>query len=403
MKAISLPKLVKSPAELTVSEVPEPACPDDAVVCRVVGIGLNFLETLMIQGKYQHKPKLPFIPGIEFSGIIERVGKKVEAEGEWKVGDKVFGGAFPGGGGGGCWAEKVVVVPSDYRLFHLPDYLTMRQACNVLSNYSTAWAGLVIIGRIKRGEVVLCHAGAGGVSLAAVQVAKRLYGCTVIATCGSEAKRRICLDNGADYAIDYTVTKDWAAEVKRICEKDLGRKGERIGVDLVYDPIAAINDSLRACAWGARIVIIGFASRDAATDPERVPTNRVLIKQVSLLGCRAGENARMDPSVVPSQWNGIFNLFASTPARPVTFPPPDQPALRGLAAVPRGLEMLASRQSYGKAVVELGTPEEMDSTGSKGSPFTEKAKKQISADWERRRAEKERELREFVDAGRPRL
>jgi hypothetical protein len=82
------------------------------------------------------------------------------------------------------------------------------------------------------------HKGAGGVSLAAIHIAKHMFGCKVIATCGSEAKRQVCLQQGADYAIDYTVTKDWAAEVKRITEKDLGRKGQRIGVDLVYDPIA---------------------------------------------------------------------------------------------------------------------------------------------------------------------
>lgn len=250
------------------------------------------------------------------------MGNEVAKKGEWKVGDKgtkkgewkgggekcrptsnrhsarhaiplhvrtVFGGAFPGQGGGGCWAEKVVIEPGAYRLYHLPTFLNMRQACNILSNYSTAWAGLVIIGGIKKGQIVLCHAGAGGVSLSAIHIAKHMFGCTVIATCGSEAKRQVCLREGADHAIDYTVTKNWPDEVKKITQK-LGRKGPRIGVDLVYDPIAAVNDSLKACAWGAKIVVIGFASRDAATDPERVPTNRVLIKQCSVLGCRAGES-----------------------------------------------------------------------------------------------------------------
>lgn len=224
----------------------------------------------------------------------------------------VFGGAFPGQGGGGCWAEKVVVAPGPYRLYKLPKYLNFRQSCNILSNYSTAWAGLVIIGGIKKGQVVLTHAGAGGVSLAAIHIAKHLFNCTVIATCGSETKRQVCLEQGADYAIDYTVTKDWASEVKRICEKDLGRKGQRIGVDLVYDPIAAVNDSLKACAWGGKIVVIGFASRDAATDPERVPTNRILIKQCSVLGCRAGESGLGFPTSSRSNISCFFH----------TFPPP---------------------------------------------------------------------------------
>ena len=85
------------------------------------------------------------------------------------------------------------------------------------------------------------------------------------------------------------------------------------------------------------------------------------------------------------------------------YPPPSQPRLQGLDSIPRGLEMLASRQSYGKVVVELGTPEEMDAMGSAESAFPKEARTAIAADWERRRGEKERELREFLDAGRPRL
>ena len=91
MKAISVTKLVKTPSELRVSDVSEPTpatCPPKSVLIRVKGIGLNFLETLMIQGKYQHKPTLPFTPGIEFSGVIEHVGSDVAKGGEWKVGDK---------------------------------------------------------------------------------------------------------------------------------------------------------------------------------------------------------------------------------------------------------------------------------------------------------------------------
>lgn len=139
---------------------------------------------------------------------------------------------------------------------------------NVLANYSTAWAGLVLRGNIKKEDIVLIHAAAGGVGLSAIHVAK-FHGATVIATASTQSKRDLCLKEGADYAIDYTKDK-WFEEVKKIAESK-GRKGMKVGADLIYDPVALVNDSLKCCAFGARILLIGFVGRDASVDPERVP------------------------------------------------------------------------------------------------------------------------------------
>lgn len=115
---------------------------------------------------------------------------------------------------------------------------------------------------------MLIHAAAGGVGLSAIHVAK-YFGATVIATASTQSKRDLCLKEGADFVIDYTKDK-WWDQVNKIA-KDKGRKAAMIGADLIYDPVALVNDSLRCCAFGARIMLIGFVARDASVDPERVP------------------------------------------------------------------------------------------------------------------------------------
>ncbi|KAI9029174.1 hypothetical protein DFJ74DRAFT_657400 [Hyaloraphidium curvatum] len=336
---------------LKIESVPDPVCPPKGLLVDVKFVGLNYAEFLVVQGKHQHRPKVPFTPGGEWAGIVKELGSELQKNGGrdgdgevWRVGDRVFGGAAHHAG---CWSTVFAVDEvQKYRIFKLPPQLTLRQSVNVMANYSTAWAGLVLRGNIKKDDIVLIHAAAGGVGLSAIHVAK-YFGSTVIATASTPAKRELCLKEGADYAIDYTKDK-WWEEVNKIA-KQKGRSAMKIGADLIYDPVALVNDSLRCCAFGARILLIGFVARDASVDPERVPTNRILVKQVSVIGVRAGENARQDPSVVPGQWTGIFKVFQETSSRPVIYPS----VYKGLEEIPKGLVDLARRRTYGKAVVNV--------------------------------------------------
>ncbi|KXS18354.1 NAD(P)-binding protein [Gonapodya prolifera JEL478] len=347
MKAVVVSQLT-TPEGLAVSDVADPICPPNGIIVKVKAIGLNFVDFLRIQGKHQHKPKLPFVGGMEWAGHVIESGAETRAL--YPIGTRLFGGVDMTGGG--CWQEKVLIVDplameKTYRLFRTPESLSYAQSCNVMANYNTAWAGLVLRGQLKKGELVLIHAAAGGVGLAAVHVAK-YYGCTVIGTASSAEKLDVLKRNGCDYGINYAENPDWVAEVKKI-SKGLGRKGVWVGVDVVYDPVGFVTPSLSAAAWNCRILLIGFVARDAAKDPEMVPMNRTLIKQISIVGVRAGENSRQDPSVIPGTWKGIFDIFESTPFRPVVYPG----KYVGLGSIPRGLVDLASRKTYGKVVVEL--------------------------------------------------
>ncbi|KAJ3342584.1 hypothetical protein HDU93_001972 [Gonapodya sp. JEL0774] len=347
MKAVVIHRLT-TPEGLSVSNVPDPLCPHNGIVVQVKAIGLNFVDFLRIQGKHQHKPKLPFVGGMEWAGYVCEAGPEMKPH--YPIGTRLFGGVDLAGNG--CWQEKIVVVDpisleKMYRLFRTPEELSYAQSCNVLANYNTAWAGLVLRGQIKKGELVLVHAAAGGVGLAAVHVAKYV-GCTVIGTASTAEKLRILKENGCDYTINYSESPNWVDEVKKI-SKSLGRKGVWIGADVVYDPVGLVTPSLSAAAWNCRILLIGFVARDAAKDPEMVPMNRTLIKQISIIGVRAGENSRQDPSVIPGSWRGIFDIFASTPYRPVVFPG----TYKGLESIPRGLVDLAGRKTYGKVVIEI--------------------------------------------------
>lgn len=146
---------------LQIKEVPTPACPPLGLLVDVKAVGLNYAEFLVIQGKHQHRPKVPFVPGGEWAGVVREIGSELkknggrDADGEiWNVGDRVFGGAPHHAG---CWSTIYAVEKTEkYRIWKVPQELTMRQSVNVMANYSTAWAGLVLRGNIKK-----CRFGRG--------------------------------------------------------------------------------------------------------------------------------------------------------------------------------------------------------------------------------------------------
>lgn len=235
--------------------------------------GLNFPDILMVAGQYQLKPPLPFIPGMEAAGEVIEVA---DAPGV-SLGDKVIVKARFG-----CYADEIVVSPD--QLVPLPATFDYAQGATFLAAHGTAYHALVDRAQIKPGEVLLVHGAGGGVGLAAVELGKVL-GAIVIAAASSEEKLAVAKQRGADHTVLYG-REPFRDGVKRITD---GR-----GADVVFDPVGGeiFEESLRCIAWGARILVVGFTGGVGSAR-----TNLVLIKGASILGVRAGEAVRKNPSL----------------------------------------------------------------------------------------------------------
>lgn len=248
---------------------------------------------------------------------------------KYEVGDRVFG-ATQGG-----YATHVCAVEEALRL--IPSGWTFEDAAGLMVTAPTSYAALVVRAKIMTGDYVLVHAAAGGVGLAALQIAKA-FGAIVIATAGSARKLQIVKQYGADYAIDYN-QQGWENEVRRLTPDDRG-------VDIVYDPVGLVNASLRCTAWNGRIVIIGFA----AGEIEKVAMNRVLLKNVSLLGLHWGMYDKEEKEVVEVIWQGLFKLITEGKFRGTVY---TDKKYVGLDSVGEALSMLGKRETWGKVVVSL--------------------------------------------------
>lgn len=201
----------------------------------------------------------------------------------------------------------------------------------------TSYAGLVIRAGIKKGDYVLVHAAAGGVGLAAVQIAKA-FGATVIATAGSARKLQVAKSFGADHCLNYR-TPGWESEVKTLTP-------DHRGVDIVYDPVGLVNPSLKCTAWNGRILVIGFA----AGAIEKVPANRLLLKNVSVLGLHWGMYDKEEPDVIGEVWRGLGALMKDGRFRGTAW---SDESFVGLESVGMALGMLARRETWGKVVITV--------------------------------------------------
>ncbi len=233
MKAIVCERF-GGPEVLALRTLPDPAPPAaDEIQVRIVARGVQYVDVLMLAGTYQFRPEPPFIPGSEAAGHVVAVGRDVTG---FAIGDAVLsrhtlGACAELGNAKAALCDKV------------PAGLDLAQAGVFRGAYTTAYHALLQRGRLQAGETVLVHGAAGGIGIAAIQVAK-VFGAHVIATAGSDAKRAACLQEGADHAIDYR--SGFVDQVKALT-------GGR-GVDIVYDPIGdkVADESLRCLAWGRR-------------------------------------------------------------------------------------------------------------------------------------------------------
>ncbi|WVF71614.1 hypothetical protein IAT40_006422 [Kwoniella sp. CBS 6097] len=339
MKAFQV-KQHEHPSKIIVSDiaVPKPRIEKGEVLVDVYAAGLNFFDILQAQGKYQTQPPLPFVLGAEIAGRISSSASLPE-DCPYQPGDRVFGYAQ------GAYSEQVVA--SHKNLLPIPDNLTFEEASTIPLTTTTSYVALVDRARAKAGEWVLVHAGAGGVGLAACQIAKFL-GCKVIATASSPDKRQACIDHGkADNVVDYT-QMDWQKEVMKIT----GGKG----VNVVFDPVGMIIPSLKCIAWNARLVVVGFA----AGSIEKIPANLLLLKQASVLGVYWGGTAIKDPASVVRVFLAVLDLLQEGKVKQILYPK----RYIGLEKVSEGLGDIENRKTWGKAVVKIRSDDDADGDSS---------------------------------------
>ena len=272
MKAV-LCKEYGLPGKLVIEDVPSPKAAQGQVVVSVKACGVNFPDTLIIQGKYQFKPEMPFSPGGEVAGVVKEIGEGVTRV---KPGDRVI--AFNTWGG---FAEEMVVDAE--RTMLMSASMDFIRASAFVLTYGTSYHALKDRAEIKAGETLLVLGAAGGVGLAAVQLGK-VMGARVIAAASSDEKLKVCRDNGADETINYG-SEDLRARVKIITA---GK-----GVDVVYDPVGGpySEPALRDMAWKGRFLVVGFA----AGDIPKVALNLTLLKGCSIVGVFWGAFTRNEP------------------------------------------------------------------------------------------------------------
>jgi len=310
------------PEQMVLAEAPTPEPKQGEVRVSVYAAGLNFFDLLLVQGKYQAKPAFPFSPGAEASGVISAVGAGVE---DWKIGDRVI--ALPSFG---CFAEELICSAS--RLLRVPDGMDYHLAAAMTIVYQTSWFGLMDRGRLRAGEWLLVHAGASGVGMSAIQIGKAL-GAQVIATASTDEKLEFCLQQGADYVINYTDAA-WVDEVKRLT----GR-----GVDVVYDPVGGdvFDLSTKCTAPGGRILVIGFTSGRIPT----VATNRLLLKNIAVVGAIWGNWTNDHPTYIADTHQSLCELFETGMLHPVVT------RRYAMEDAPQALRGLGNRAAMGKAVI----------------------------------------------------
>ncbi len=294
MKAVRC-KALGAPEGLAVEEVASPRPGPGQVRVAVAAAGVNFPDTLIIQGKYQLRPELPFTPGAEFAGRVLEVGAEVA--------HVVPGDAVVGFAGWGAFAEEAVA--EGQNVLTLPPGVDSAVAACFAMAYGTSWHALQDRARLQPGETLLVLGASGGVGLAAVELGKRL-GARVIAAASSAEKLAACRSQGADELVDYT-QPGWRDAVKAL----VGGKG----VDVVYDPVggAWAEPALRLMAWNGRYLVVGFAGGEIP----RIPLNLPLLKGYSIVGVYWGEMARRQPRQHQANMAQLFGWLASGELRPV--------------------------------------------------------------------------------------
>ncbi|KAI1652645.1 NAD(P)-binding protein [Daldinia decipiens] len=328
MRGIQVGQYVKGPKELKITELPDPTPKPDQYLIEVHAAATNFFDILQIQGKYQNQPPFPWVAGVEFSGIVLATPSTSKSP-KFPVGSRVFGASQ------GAYATRVCA--AEHELLAVPQGWSFADAAGLFITAPTSYSALVLRADVKAGDWVLVHAAAGGVGLAAVQVAKA-FGATVIATAGTPHKLEVARRFGADHVVDYR-DPNWPDQVKKLTPK--GR-----GVDIVYDPVGLVDKSTKCVAWNGRILVVGFA----AGSIEKVAMNKVLLKNISLVGIHWGAWTKFQKEGIPVVWDGINKLVEQGKFKGTVF---SDKEFIGLESIPDALVALGGRETWGKVVVKI--------------------------------------------------
>lgn len=314
---------------LVVEELPALHPQAGEVLIEVGAAAVNFPDLLIIEGKYQMKPELPFTPGTEIAGTVSSIGEGVTGV---KVGTRVV--AFVGIGG---FAEQAIC-PAD-RVIPIPPGIDTETAASFMMAYGTSHHAVVDRGGLKAGETMLVLGAAGGVGLAAVEIGKAV-GARVIAAASSDAKLEVCKAHGADVLINYA-----AQDLRAAAKQATGGKGP----DVIYDPVGGgyTEPALRAIARRGRYLIIGFANGAIPS----IALNLPLLKEASLIGVYWGEFAKDEPEANRAAMEQLIGWLREGKLKPLIS------ARYPLSQVPQALHALASRMATGKVVIVPSLPD----------------------------------------------
>jgi NADPH:quinone reductase len=310
--------------DLEISDIPKPTAGPAEAVVRIKAAALNFFDTLIIAGTYQHKPPFPFSPAAEFSGVVESVGPGVAGI---VPGDRVIGNIGWGA------AREAVAVAAD-QLVKIPDTLDFDRAAGLTVTYGTTLYALRVRADLKSGETLAVLGASGGTGLAAIEVGK-IMGARVIACASSDDKLAFARDHGADETVNY------ASEDLRAALKKLG--GEH-GVDVVYDPVggAYAEPAVRALAWEGRYLVVGFA----AGEIPKLPLNLVLLKSCDIRGVLWGAWIKREPAAQQALMKDIVAWCAQGKLSAHVH------AVYPLADIAAALKVIADRKVMGKILLK---------------------------------------------------
>ena len=329
MKAVICKKFAPV-SELVWEEVADPVAGPGEIIIDVKAAGLNYPDNLIVQGLYQFQPERPFSPGHEGSGVVSSVGADVKMH---NVGDRV---AFFKGFG--AFAEKIVV--SERMAFPIPESFSHKIAAGVFMVYGTSYHGLVQRAKINKDDEVLVLGAAGGVGLAAVDIAKS-FGARVVAAVSTKEKAEVCKNYGVDDVVIYG-KEELDKEGQKAFTKELKSKSARGGFSIIYDPIGDCfaEPALRSIGWGGTYLVVGFAAGKIPT----FPTNLMLLKGCAVSGVFIGRFQQEEPKQNAQNLKEIGELLGSgklTPFISETIP---------MSESVDAIERIAERGVVGKVV-----------------------------------------------------
>ncbi len=303
-------------------ELPKPTPENGELLVKVEVAALNYSDLLMLNDTYQVRPSRPFTPGQEVAGTVVGIGEGTGITVGQRIASKVMFGGF----------AEYVIVRADMAIL-IPDAMPLSSAVALPVVYTTAVVALTKMVQVQKKEVVLIHAAAGGLGLAAVQLARHL-GARVFATAGSKDKCQIAEESGAELAVSYR-NPNWRSELMTATE---GR-----GVDIVFDSVGGevTKESIKCLAWQGRLLIVGFSSGNLPN----LPAHLLLLKNASAIGVYWSHER--NPKMLADIGRQLVQLFETGIIQPIIHNP------YGFSDLPQALQDLQDRTSVGKLVMRF--------------------------------------------------